>query len=100
MSGLLLNAKYALGLLFALPLLPLMAYQGKRAKASIPKLPEASGTAGCCATSPEAPHFRLIAIGESTIAGVGVRTHEEGLTGALACAIAEAKGVNVHWKVY
>lgn len=66
----------------------------------MPKLPEAEGIAGCCATSPEAPPFQLITIGESTIAGVGVRTHEEGFTGALARAIAEGKGVNVQWKVY
>ncbi|MFA0964939.1 SGNH/GDSL hydrolase family protein [Roseivirga sp. BDSF3-8] len=96
-----MNIRYTLGCLARIPLLPLMYYQGKQIRARVPRLPEATGTEGFAepgkATSKT---IRLLSVGESTIAGVGVHTHEEGFTGALARLLAEALKAVVHWKVY
>ena len=94
-----MNTKYLLGAILAVPLLPVMYFQGKRIKASVPNLPEAKGTEGIAVANPEGS-MKLITIGESTIAGVGVETHEEGFTGTLAKELAKKLDANVHWKVY
>ncbi|MEM9831172.1 MAG: SGNH/GDSL hydrolase family protein [Bacteroidota bacterium] len=65
----------------------------------MPVLPEATGVEGYCEAS-SAREINLLTIGESTIAGVGVRTHREGFTGTLAQEIANQLGANVRWKVY
>jgi len=95
------NLKYLLGALWTIPLLPLMYYQGKRIRSKIPKLPEAQGPKGSC--QPKAASrgsIQLITLGESTIAGVGVETHEQGLTGTLAKVLGEQLSLVVRWKVY
>jgi hypothetical protein len=43
--------------------------------------------------------LNLITIGESKIAGVGVKTHEEGFTGSLAMELSVLLGCDVRWKV-
>ena len=93
--------KYFLGALFSIPLLPIMYFDGKRIKGSVPKLPEAEGLTG----SSQAPHslgksIKLLSIGESTIAGVGVESHAEGFTGTLASELSQQLGVKVDWRVY
>ncbi|WP_420318496.1 SGNH/GDSL hydrolase family protein [Ekhidna sp.] len=94
-----MNPKYLLGGLVSLPLLPIMFYQGMRIKAKIPPLPEAKGLNGIANVSAKRT-IRLITIGESSMAGVGVNTHEEGFTGTLAERLAGIIKVNVSWKVY
>ncbi len=94
-----MNIKYILGAILTFPLLPLMYFQGKKIKASVPRLPEAKGTNGLCSISSEKT-LRMLTIGESTIAGVGVNTHEEGFTGALANELATKLKTDVDWKVY
>ena len=71
-----MNLRFLLGALISIPLLPLMYYQGKRIRASVPKLPEAKGLEGSFQINEknERP-VKIISIGESTIAGVGVETH-------------------------
>jgi len=94
--------QYYLGGLVALPLLPVLYYQGKNIRKKVPRLPEASGTIGI-ATSSNSPNnqtLQLITIGESTIAGVGVDRHEEGFTGSLANSLANALNCQVNWEVY
>ncbi len=76
-----------------------MYFQGKKIKASVPKLPEATGVEGFSSFSSEKV-LRMLTIGESTIAGVGVNTHQEGFTGTLANELAVALKTNVDWKVY
>ena len=93
-----INLRYLLGVILAIPLLPIIYYQGKRVKNSVPKLPEARGLSGRVAG--KLPLFRLITIGESTIAGVGVENHDEGFTGTLAKRLASQLDVSVEWKVY
>lgn len=90
---------YRIKAISTLPLLPILYWQGKRVKRLMPILPEAAGNQGI---SPDAPHkrLRLLTIGESSVAGVGVTTHEEGFTGALARELARLFQVGVEWKVY
>ena len=45
----------------------------------------------------DAPALSLYLIGESTVAGVGARTHELALSGQLALRLAEALARPVHW---
>ena len=89
---------YYLGGLLTLPFSPLLFLQGKRVRATIPELPEAGGPkrgiAGQGSNS-----FRLLTLGESTIAGVGVETHAEGFTGYLAGYLHKATGQPVEWQV-
>ena len=96
------NINYLLGAIISLPLLPLMYYQAKIIKRKIPDLPEAKGKEGTCKISSivERNCIRVISIGESTIASVGVRTHEEGFTGVFAKEMSILSNNNVSWKVY
>ncbi|MEL6624440.1 MAG: SGNH/GDSL hydrolase family protein [Bacteroidota bacterium] len=96
-----MRLKYPLGALISLPLLPILYIQGAKVKATIPKLPEATGTEGMASssTSDKKP-FQLLTLGESTIAGVGVETHALGFTGTLAQSLAEMLQTDVRWKVY
>ncbi len=95
------DLKYAMGVLVATPLLPLMYFQGKQIRKMVPKLPEATGPEGVCtADTTTKETLRLLVIGESTMAGVGVATHREGFAGTLADEIARRQGMNVRWQVY
>lgn len=94
-----MNIKYILGSILTIPLLPLMYFQGKKIKASVPRLPEAEGDNGFCSVSSEKV-LRMLTIGESTIASVGVSTHQEGFTGSLANELATGLKTNIDWKVY
>ena len=77
-----MNLRYISGAIISIPLLPLMYYQGKKIRASVPQLPEATGIEGACLSSKQNKNnLNIICIGESTIAGVGVQTHEEGFAG-------------------
>jgi len=96
-----MNLRYLFGAIISFPLLPIMYYQGKRIRASVPKLPEAEGSEGNCnADTRKGNLLKIIAIGESTIAGVGVKTHEEGFTGTFAKELSRMFNLNVSWKVY
>ena len=96
-----MNIRYLLGVIISFPLLPLMYYQGKHIRASVPELPEAEGIEGQCQANPSTINtLKIISIGESTIAGVGVQTHEEGFTGAFANELSKLFNMNVSWKVY
>ncbi|MDF4203995.1 SGNH/GDSL hydrolase family protein [Maribacter sp. SA7] len=94
-----MNLKYILGSFLTIPLLPIMYFQGKKIKKTVPKLPEAKGSEGSSLISSKKV-IRLLTIGESTIAGVGVKTHQEGFTGALANELSTALNTRVDWKVY
>ncbi|QHI38472.1 hypothetical protein IMCC3317_38650 [Kordia antarctica] len=94
-----MNIKYTLGAIVSIPLLPILYFQGKKIQKTIPQLPEATGIEGICTVSSNQT-FQLITIGESTIAGVGATTHENGFTGTLAKALSEKLVKNISWKVY
>lgn len=83
--------------LVALPLLPLLIAQGNSTRRVTPRLPEASGPCEGIAGAGGMP-LSLLAVGESPVAGVGVSTHEEAITGQLARALSARLGRQVHWR--
>lgn len=83
--------------LVALPLLPFLIAQGKRTRRITPRLPEAGGP--CIGvTSAAGTPLWLLTVGESPVAGVGVSTHEEAITGQLARELSVRFGRPVHWR--
>ena len=95
-----MNLKYLFGALISIPLLPILYFQAKRIRKSVPQLPEAKGIEGKCSPSKKYDKtVSILTLGESTIAGVGVESHEEGFTGTLANQLANKLHVNTHWKV-
>ncbi|MDW3193671.1 MAG: SGNH/GDSL hydrolase family protein [Cytophagales bacterium] len=92
--------RYWLGVLLTIPLLPILYVQGKRVKANVPSLPEATGTDGLVRSNNAEETWKLLVIGESTMAGVGVKTHEEGFSGTLARELSQLMEKNIEWKVF
>ncbi len=90
-----INLKYYLGGLLIAPLLPLMYWQGKQIRKTIPQLPEATGNEGFVDFNSEHT-LNILVIGESTIAGVGVEKQEEGFSGTLANELAK-KSEKKYW---
>ena len=87
----------ALSLAFA-PLSPWLLLQGLRVRRDTPRLHPACGpTHGTCSGPAQLRPLRLLAIGESTVAGVGTANHEEALTGQLARQMARLTGRGVAW---
>lgn len=84
--------------LAALPLLPFLIAQGRHTRRVTPRLPEAGGpVAGVAGTAYAGSPLSLLALGESPVAGVGVATHEEAITGQLAQALAARLQRPVSW---
>jgi lysophospholipase L1-like esterase len=94
-----MNIKYFIKAILAIPFLPIIYFQARSIKAKFPVLPEAEGSKGL-APSSHNKRLRVLTIGESSIAGVGVKTHEEGFTGTLARELATFFNLSVEWKVY
>lgn len=65
---------------------PVMIAQGRAVRRTTVGLPPASGPSTVLAgpASSMVDPIRLLVLGDSTVAGIGVDTHEEGLTGSLA----------------
>lgn len=76
------------------PLLPLLVLQGRRTRARIPRLPEASGERRASFGAHGAP-YRLAVLGESTAVGVGASTQHDALAFALARALAERRRTSI-----
>ena len=93
--------RYYLGAFISIPLLPILYYQGIQIRKKVPKLPEATGTKGeCLNEKSKQKSLHIISLGESTVAGVGVKTHKEGFTGAFARELSAQMGRTIRWKVY
>ncbi|KJS28760.1 MAG: hypothetical protein VR64_23295 [Desulfatitalea sp. BRH_c12] len=80
----------------SLALLPILMVQGKQVRRRTPKLPEAAGPNRGWIAARGVP-LRVLVIGESTVAGVGARTHAQALTGQLAAALARKTERTVQW---
>lgn len=81
-----LVAKVALG--------PLLVVQGRRVRTTALRLPEAGGPRAV-----EGSALRLLIVGDSSAAGVGVAHQDEALAGQLARALAERLGQPVGWQL-
>jgi lysophospholipase L1-like esterase len=85
--------------LIAAPLLPWLVLQGRRTRRITPRLPEAGGPVqGTAGTAWPEPALSLLTIGESPVAGVGVDTHEQAITGQLAQALSQRLQRPVAWQ--
>ena len=93
-----MKLKYLLFGLSLLPLFPLLKRDGRRVLAAVPRLPEATGTSGD--VEGPGPKLNMLCIGESTMAGVGVATHQEGVAFHLARTLVRGWGRGVHWQVH
>ena len=80
-------------------LFPVLLYQGKQARRTTPRLPEAGGSP-CGQYGEGTPARRVLVIGESTAAGVGVETHDQGLASQLAKQIHERTGQTIAWHTF
>lgn len=78
-------------------LLPVLAAQALYARLRTPRLPVAAGPDGG-EISGRYPALRLLAIGESTVAGVGAATHEQALACQCARWLRDFTGRAVCWK--
>jgi lysophospholipase L1-like esterase len=83
------------------PLLPVLVAQGYWLRKTTPRLPDAAGPREgvVIVDGAEGEPLRLIALGESTVAGMGARTHETGLAGQLAFALCRQTKRPVSWSV-
>ncbi len=94
-----MHLKYLWWITTSVPLLPFLFFQGKKIRETVPQLPEAKGTDGRVEVG-ASKTLKLLMIGESTIAGVGAKTHEEAFTGTLANILSHKTKMNVDWRVY
>lgn len=77
--------------------LPVLLAQGTRVRRRTPRLADAEGIEGTAGTG-EGP-LRLVMLGDSVAAGVGLAHHDESLVGHLARALAVRDGRPVVWRV-
>lgn len=80
-----------------MPLLPILVVQALWVKRTVPRLPEPPDIEGFTGDVQRA--FRFLAIGESTVSGVGVDSHNIGLAGYLGIYFSEALQRKVLWCV-
>jgi len=90
------QAKYLIGCAVILPFSPLLYLLGQRTRRKIGLLPEAAGDKSGCAGGGEET-VELLVIGESTVAGLGAKTHEAALAGQFAKRLSERIDKNVKW---
>jgi len=80
------------------PLLPVLLAQGYWIRKRTPRLPDAGGPLEGTIAGEGEP-IKVIAVGESTVAGIGAATHETALTGQLAQALNRRSNRTVNWLV-
>lgn len=91
-----LQQKFFLNGFLLAPVLPFLYLQGQYTRLKVGKLPDAEGeTNGEVVGNGEIINF--LAIGESTIAGVGAKNHAEAMTGQFAKHLSRQTGTTVHW---
>lgn len=88
---------YLIGAVLLLPVSPFLYLQGRYIRRKIGVLPDAAGEpTGTTGTG--APRTSFLAIGESTVAGLGATTHETALTGQFARCLSVKIGKEVSWR--
>lgn len=92
-------SRHALWWLVAVPLLPLALPLALHTRRTALRLPVAQGEpSGIAAAHLPGEPLRLLLIGESTVAGVGVAHFDQSLASCLAVAMAERLGRPVRWR--
>ena len=89
--------KYLIAAAAIAPVAPLLYLQGQVTRWKVGLLPEAEGPSGV--TGSGEGEAKLLVLGESTVAGLGARTHELALGGRFAQGLSERIGQRVHWTV-
>ena len=92
------QAKYLVSAAIILPVSPFLFLQGQYTRRKVGLLPDAKGgNSGVAGKGDVAA--KLLVIGESTVAGLGARTHEQGLAGRFAEQLSSKIGRGVKWHV-
>lgn len=78
-------------------LLSVMFAQALHMNKIMPRFPPAEGP-GEGVVGDGLPTFRVVLLGESTVAGTGAPTHEQALSGRMAAMVAEETGQTVSWR--
>jgi lysophospholipase L1-like esterase len=92
-----LQQTFILGGIVWAPLLPFLYLQSKYVRYKVGRLPDAGGeTTGEVSGGGKLINF--LAIGESTIAGIGAVNHETALTGQFAKHLSALTGSSVRWQ--
>jgi lysophospholipase L1-like esterase len=85
-----------MSLTLKLALSPLLVAQALHTRSRVPRLPEAAGARqGVHGRGPA--RIRLLIVGDSSAAGVGVATQGEALAGQLIPLLAQRCAVQIHW---
>lgn len=86
-----------MSLTLKLALSPLLVLQAVQARRRVPRLPEAAGPRSGAVGS--GPPLKLLVVGDSSAAGVGVARQSQALAGPLARHLAQAAGCRVQWRL-
>lgn len=98
MNPRLLQTLYVVGGILALPFAPFLYLQGQRVRRRVGRLPDAAGaTVGLYGEHAET--LNLLAIGESTVAGVGAPNHADALGGQMAKFLSLELDKSIRWHV-
>lgn len=93
------ETKFWMAAAVLLPVSPILYMQGQRTRRRVGVLPGAGGATFGRTGTIGAEAVRMLSIGESTIAGLGARTHEFAFTGQFANRLSEHIGRPVEWNV-
>ena len=77
--------------------MPLVLAQGNKIRKTFPRLPEAKNPMGSYGSGEP---FKLIALGESSMAGVGIDTHKNGFAGNFSRHLSSLINRQIDWRVY
>ena len=93
------QAQFLIGGAAALPLAPFLYLQGQLARWKVGILPGAAGDTNGVSGDGGGKPVKLFVIGESTVAGLGARTHETAFAGQFARQLSTRLGRPVNWRV-
>ncbi len=91
--------RYLVSGLCLLPVSPFLYLQARYTRWKVGRLPDAGGaTSGAVGSGSQM--LKLLAIGESTVAGIGAKTHQEALTGQFAKHLSRRTSKKIEWHAY